>query len=39
MQNEQTNQPMEPSSLFILETERLTLRRQTMEDVPFLIDL
>lgn len=29
----------ENNGIFILETERLILRRQTMDDVPFLIDL
>lgn len=39
MQSKQNNQPINLSSLFILETKRLTLMRQTIEDVPFLIDL
>jgi ribosomal-protein-alanine N-acetyltransferase len=39
MQPRENNQLTDPSSLFILETARLILRRQTMDDVPFLIDL
>lgn len=39
MESMEKEEKLKGSDLFILETERLTLRRQQMDDVPFLVGL